>query len=506
MKRPSLALLLLLTAVLCIQCSHQGPPTAQPNIVILFPDDMGYGALQCYGSPNIRTPNIDSLADEGIRFTSYEAASSCVPSRTELMTGLYPPRVHFGGGTGAGGHGGLPDTVLTLAEGLKQAGYATGMAGKWHLGYDPKKYLPTNRGFDSWLGLPYSNDYKKPYVQTDVPLVMYRDTTVVEYPVNQDSLTVKYTAEAQRFIRKHAGKQPFFFYFAYDMPHFPIHTTKEFLGTSGAGLYGDVIETIDWSVGQVLKTLKEEGVANNTIVFFAADNGPWTDAPERMYGKVKHAEGTNWKQRGAGNKPWYGGTAGLLRAAKGTLYEGGTRVPAMIRWPGHIKPGQVSSALVANMDIFRTFLKAGGGKAPNYSLDGYDMMPFFTGKVDHSPRKAYAYLLGGLQALRVGKWKLKVNEDYPELFNLAVDPSEQFNRAGAKPKIVKRIRQRMDKLANRLGVKVGKFRYPSYHPRLYYTPESDTLYNHDQYYDEEYYKTHTFKKYKQKIERQNEQR
>jgi arylsulfatase A-like enzyme len=256
----------------------------------------------------------------------------------------------------------------------------------------------------------------------------------------------------------------------------------------------------------VLKTLKKEGIADNTIVFFASDNGPWTDAPPRMFSKVKHAEGTNWKQRGAGNKPWYGGSAGPLRAAKGTLYEGGTRVPAMIRWPGHIESGQVSSALVCNLDIFRTFLKVGGGKLPDYPLDGYNMMPFFTGKVNHSPRKTYAYLLGGLQALRVGKWKLKVNEDYPELFNLAVDPSEQFNRAGAKPKIVKRIRQRMKKLAGQLGVKVGEFRYPSYHPGKYYKPDSDTLYNHEKYYDKEYYKKNTFKAYKQELRKQQEEK
>jgi hypothetical protein len=156
------------------------------------------------------------------------------------------------------------------------------------------------------------------------------------------------------------------------------------------------------------------------------------------------------------------------------------------------------------MDIFRTFLEAGGGKLPDYSLDGYDMMPFFTGKASRSPRKMYPYLLGGLQAMRVGEWKLKVNEEYPELFNLAVDPSEQFNRAGAKPKMVKRIRQRMDKLAKRLGVKVGEFRYPSYHPGQYYTPDSYKLYNHDKYYDKQYYRTHTFKSYKQKLHTQKE--
>jgi arylsulfatase A-like enzyme len=433
----------------------------EPNIIIFLADDMGYGNLQVYGSPNIRTPNIDFLAEQGIRFTSYEAAPWCVPSRAEWMTGIYAPRVHFGGGTGAGGHGGLPDSLLTLAEGLKKAGYATGMAGKWHLGYDPKKYLPTNRGFDSWLGLPYSNDYKKPYVQTDVPLVMYRDTTVVENPVNQDSMTVKYTAEAQRFIHAHAHKQPIFFYLAYNMTHLPLHTTKEFLGKSGAGLYGDVVETIDWSVGQVLKTLVQEGLTQNTIVIFASDNGPWNDAPPRMFGIPKKPEGSAWKLRrklyGAGNKPWDQGTSGPLRGYKHTTYGGGTRVPAMIRWPGHIKPRQVSSALVTNMDMYRTLLEIAGGKLPKYRLDGYNMMPFFTGKVSKDPRKMYAYIYNNLEGLRIGKWKLRVGpEGNLQLFNLTVDVGENYNRAEEKPKLVKKMKVKMDSVAKRIGVKVAK--------------------------------------------------
>jgi arylsulfatase A-like enzyme len=472
----------------------------KPNIVILLVDDMGYGALEDYGSPNIRTPNIDSLGDQGIRFTSYEAAPWCVPSRTEWMTGVYAPRINFGGGTGANGRGGLPDSILTLAEGLKKAGYATGMAGKWHLGWYYKKYLPTNKGFDTWLGLPYSNDYKRPYVNTNVPLVMYHDTTIAEYPVNQDSLTVKYTAFAQKFIKAHAGKEPFFFYFAYNMVHLPIHTTKEFMGTSGAGLYGDVVETVDWSVGQVLKTLKQTGVAKNTIVVFASDNGPWSDMPPRMLRTVKHPEGTAWKLRGAGNKPWYQGSMRQLRGAKHMSYEGGPRVPAMIRWPGHIKRGQVSSALVSNMDMFRTLLKAGGGKLPDYPLDGYNMMPFFTGKQAKSPRNTYAYIKYGLEALRVGKWKLKVNKGYPELFNLAIDPGEHYNLAGVKTKIARRIHQRMQKVARKLEIKIDtNVQYSSYNPAKYYKPNSYKLYNHRKYYTKEYYKENTYNAYRDSL-------
>ncbi len=451
--------LLSLTLLFATPGSGQNPSEAtpsasqsQPNIVILFADDMGYGDLSSYGHPTIRTPHLDSLAAQGIRFTSYEAAPWCVPSRVELMTGRYMARVDLGGGTGADGTGGLPDDELTLAEGLRQAGYATGMAGKWHLGYKEKKFLPTNHGFDSWLGLPYSNDYLKPYVQTDEPLVMYRDTTVAEYPVDQDSLTVKYTAEALRFITAHANKeQPFFFYLAYNMPHLPIHTTREFFGSSKTGLYGDVIQTIDWSVGQVLQTLEEQGLADNTIVFFASDNGPWQNAPPRMFEVPTTPEGSNWKQRGLGNKPWHVGSAGPLRGHKATTYEGGTRVPAMIRWPGRIAPRQVSDALLANLDIYRTLLEVGGGTLPDHPVDGLNLMPFLTGKAEESPRQEFGYFNRTLQAVRVGPWKLREMDGETQLFDLQTDPGEKYNRAEDHPAVVAQLRTRMQQLREEVG-------------------------------------------------------
>lgn len=467
MQKAKLFFIVILFGFFAVHCnsdkdSNNTEANHSPNIIILLADDMGYGNLGSYGSPNIRTPHIDSFAHEGIRFTSYEAAPWCVPSRTELMTGVYAPRIDFGGGTGAGGHGGLPDSILTLAQGLHDAGYATGMAGKWHLGWYDSKYLPTNKGFDSWLGMPYSNDYRNPYVQTDVPMVMYRDTSVVEYPVNEDSLTMKYTAEAQNYIRNHsAEKQPFFFYLAYNMPHLPVHTTKEFYGKNKDWLYGSVIETIDWSVGQILKTLKEEGIAKNTIVFFASDNGPWNGADPRMFKIPTKPEGSNWRERwkkhGPGNKPWDQGTSGPLRGFKHTVWEGGTRVPAMIRWPGHISEGQVSSQLVTNMDIFKTFLKIGGGKTPSYRLDGFDMMPFFTGKTDQSPRNTYAYLKNNLLGLREGNWKLRIGDTGELLlFNLARDVGENYNLAKEKSKLVNQMKRDMDSLANQIGVRVAE--------------------------------------------------
>lgn len=456
-------LCLLSIGILFSQCGQQeevgnqtekNPQTTQahPNIIILFADDLGYGDLSSYGNPIIHTPHLDAMASEGIRFTSYEAAPWCVPSRVELLTGRYMARVNLNGGTGADGTGGLPDEELTLAEGLKAAGYNTGMAGKWHLGYKDKKFLPTNHGFDSWLGLPYSNDYIKPYVQTDEPLVMYRDTTVAEYPVNQDSLTVKYTAEAIRFInQQNTEENPFFFYLAYNMPHLPIHTTTEFFGKSKAGLYGDVIQTIDWSVGQIRQALKEKGLSDNTIIFFASDNGPWQNAPARMFEIPTTPEGTNWEKRGAGNKPWHVGTVGPLKGYKHTTYEGGTRVPAIICWADKIQAGQVSHQLVANLDMYRTFLALGGGTPPKHTVDGFDISPYLMGETDESPRKEFAYFINNLQGLRVGPWKLREVNGTTELFNVEVDPGEKYNRAEEMPEMVNEIRSKMQQLAEEVS-------------------------------------------------------
>ncbi|HLR24386.1 MAG TPA: sulfatase, partial [Fodinibius sp.] len=426
----------------CSETKETSSTSQKPNIVVLFMDDVGYGDLSSYGHPTIRTPNMDGLAEQGVRFTSFVTAMWCVPSRTQLMTGRYMPRVDLGGGTGADGIGGLPESELTLAEGLKAAGYNTGMAGKWHLGYKKDKFLPVNQGFDSWFGLPYSNDYRKPWVQTDEPLAIYRGTEIVEHPVNQHTLTTRYTEEAVSFITEQSQEEdPFFFYLAYNMAHLPIHTAERFRGKSQAGLYGDVMETLDWSVGRILKTLDEKGIAENTIVFLASDNGPWLNLPDRMLQE--------------GNKPWHQGSAGPLRGSKATSYEGGGRVPGIIRWPAEIPDGQVTDQLTAMPDIYRTLLEAGGGELPEHKLDGYNIMSFLSGETEASPRGEYAYFaFGKLEAMRVGKWKLRVVREEPELFNLQADPGEQFNRAEDKPEIVRRLRQRMQKVANEAGVKV----------------------------------------------------
>lgn len=422
------------------------PEKQKPNIIILLMDDVGYGDLSCYGHPVIRTSNMDKLASEGIRFTSFVTGSGCTPSRTQLITGRYMPRVNFGGTLdpfpGGSGKGGIPSNETTLAEGLKKAGYKTGMAGKWHLGYQPE-YLPVSKGFDEWFGLPYSNDFMKPWVETDVPLQLYKNSEVIEYPVEQQTLTVRYTQEAVRFIEKNSkNNQPFFYYLAYNMAHLPISTTDTFKGRSKGGLYGDVMEALDWSVGQVIKAIEDNEIEENTIVFLASDNGPWMDPPERM--------------KAGGVKPWHQGTAGLLRGSKGSMYEGGARVPAIISWPGKIPAGKVTDNLVAMPDIYLTFLETAGAIIPDLPLDGHNIMPFLNGKTHASPRNEYAYISGNtLRAMRIGDWKLVLTENgTTELFNLQLDPSERYNRVNEEQEIAHDIYKRMKEFADELEIDV----------------------------------------------------
>jgi arylsulfatase A len=445
-KFMAMTVIMMLTTTLIVSSGINSPEDKRPNIVILLMDDVGYGDIGCYGHPIIKTPHMDKLAGDGIRFTSFVTGSGCTPSRTQLITGRYMPRVNFGGTLdpfpGGTGEGGIPGNEITLAEGLKKAGYKTGMAGKWHLGYQPG-YLPVSKGFDEWFGLPYSNDFMQPWVDTDVPLQLYRNYEVVEYPVIQETLTARYTQEAVSFIEKNSkSDQPFFYYLAYNMAHLPIFTTDKFKGKSKAGLYGDVMEELDWSVGQVIQALKDNGKEENTIVFLASDNGPWMDPPERM--------------KAGGVKPWHQGTAGLLRGSKGSMYEGGGRVPAVISWPGQISAGQVTDNLVAMPDIYLTFMKTGDANLPNLPLDGYNIMPFLKGETSKSPRNEYAYIAGGtLRAMRSGDWKLLLSgKGVAELFNLQLDPSERYNRINEQPEIARTIYKRMKEFAGELKIDV----------------------------------------------------
>ena len=408
----------------------------RPNIVLLFADDMGYGDLGCYGHPTIRTPNLDRLAGQGLRLTSFYSAPGCVPARKQLLLGRYPGRVHTNGNTGVTGKGGLSDSELTLAEALKGAGYRTAMLGKWHLGYAEEKFLPVNQGFDSWFGLPYSNDMMPPWVKTEVPLWLYEGTKRVEHPVNQDTLTTRYTERAVKFLERDHDK-PFFLYLAYNMPHMPVRTADRFRGRSRAGLYGDVIQTIDWSVGEVMKTLKRTGRDKNTLVIFTSDNGPWLNPPSRMLQK--------------GNLLWHAGSPGPLSGHKGTLLEGGVRVPCILRWPGRIEAGQTSAEMAATLDLYATLVTAAGGSLPKHKIDGHDLRPFLFGKTKWSPRKIHFYSKGrGPGAVREGPWKLHADG---RLFNLDIDPAERFDRAEEKPEIATSLKAKLEAMKKEISGK-----------------------------------------------------
>jgi arylsulfatase A-like enzyme len=403
-----------------------------PNFIIFFADDLGYGDLGCYGHPVIVTPNLDRLASEGLRLTSfYCGASVCSPSRAALLTGRYPIHAGMPYNTGPGSQLHLPEDQLLIPEILKQAGYRTMAIGKWHLGHQSDKLMPTGRGFDHFFGLPYSNDMIRPWVQTDEPLRLFRDTCPEGDTVDQRFLTDLYTEEAIKFITSDPG-QPFFLYLAYSMPHLPVSTSDEHTGKSRAGLYGDVIQTIDWSVGQVLSTLEELGIGENTLVIFTSDNGPWHNLPDRML------------QRG--NERWHTGSKGLLRGSKGTTYEGGFRVPCIMRWPSMIPAGQVSSEMASTIDFFPTISKAVGVNIPEgYVLDGYDLTPFLMG-TSPSPRIEFIYSQGTwFEALREGSWKYRNGQrsDEEELYHLDRDPSEMYNVIERYPETAQRLKEKL---------------------------------------------------------------
>lgn len=426
----------LLPAAACLSAAER-----PPSFVIILADDLGYGDLGCYGHPSIRTPHLDRMAAEGMRFTSfYSAAEVCTPSRAALLTGKYPIR------TGMChdqfrvlrriSTGGLPDGEVTLAEALKARGYATAVVGKWHLGVwaNNPAHHPSRHGFDVTFGLPHSNDMDpmpgNPPRATarldqqagwwNAPL--YSGMELIERPADQTQLTRRYTDEAVKFIRAHRS-QPFFLYLPHSFPHVPLFASDDFRGKSPRGLFGDVVEELDASVGRVLDTLRKEGLAENTFVFFTSDNGPWL---------IMDAAG---------------GSAGLLHEGKGSTWEGGMRVPGIAWWPSRIKPGQVQRELATMMDLFPTCARLAGAEAAT-ATDGVNLAPvlFDGGSVQ---RDVFCYYRGTqLYAARLGPWKAHFTtrpaygpekpqpHEPPLLFNVVEDPGERFNIAADHPEVL----------------------------------------------------------------------
>ncbi|MBI5821802.1 MAG: sulfatase [Verrucomicrobia bacterium] len=457
------------TAWLCpaTGCAAADAAKQLPNIVIIFCDDMGHADVGCFGAQGYTTPHLDRMAAQGVRFTNFHVPQAvCSASRAALMTGCYPNRIGIHGALSPKVNHGIADGEMTLAELVKQKGYATGMAGKWHLGHHPQ-FLPVHHGFDEYLGLPYSNDMwplhpeaKKgtypglPMIEGDKPIKVGLDHK------DQEQLTTQYTERAVRFIEKNKDR-PFFFYLAHSMPHVPLHVSDKFRGKTARGLFGDVISEIDWSVGQVLAALERCGVAGNTWVIFASDNGPWLS-----YGD--HA-----------------GSAGPLREGKGTEWEGGTRVPCIMRWPDKLSAGKSSDAMFMTIDLLPTIAKLIGAKLPEHKIDGLDVWPVIAGNQGaKNPHEAYAFYYANNQLQGVGtadgRWKLLFPHAYrtlggrpggkdgipvkyeqrgveqPELYDLQNDVGETKNVIAGHPDIVKQLEAFAEKMRADLGDNLTK--------------------------------------------------
>jgi arylsulfatase A-like enzyme len=459
LRTRNLSFTLLLSLFAACSSPSEAPTDPQrPNVVLIFADDLGYGDLSCYGHPTIQTPRLDRLASEGIKLTSfYTAAAVCTPSRAGLLTGRYPLRVGLPGNLGPDSEGGLNQEERTLAEGLRGNGYRTAAFGKWHLGAVPG-YLPTDRGFDEYFGILYSNDMMPPWVKTQRPLHLYRnDQPTAEQPVEQATLTQRYTDEAIRFLSADSDK-PFFLYLPYAMPHLPLSASAAFRGQSAGGLYGDVIEEIDANVGRLLDALESAGLADNTLVVFTSDNGPWRNLPDRMINSEPV-------------EAWHGGSTGPLSGAKATSMEGGARVPALIRWPGKIPAGRLSAELATTLDLHATILDQTATPLPVKPLDGQSLWPLLTG-TGPSPVEYYYYFTGRrLDGVRDTNWKLRIAppaDDWssPEhmtgkepvqltLYNLKNDPFEQFDLATEFPEKVVRLRGVMERMAASTGANLA---------------------------------------------------
>jgi arylsulfatase A len=460
-----LAMRLLLSALLLLLVPARPVRTAEarpPNIVLILTDDQGYADVGVFGAKGFSTPNLDRLAREGRKFTNFHVAQPvCSASRTAILTGCYSNRIGIHGALGPDARHGIADSEMTLAQLLKQNGYATGMAGKWHLGHLPP-FLPIHHGFDEYLGLPYSNDmwplHPEAKPGTYPPLPLIEGDRVVKSGLgheDQEQLTTMYTERAVRFIERNRDR-PYFFYLAHSMPHVPLHVSSKFKGKTERGLYGDAIEEIDWSVGQVMEALERNGLTRNTLVIFTSDNGPWLSYGDRA------------------------GSAGPLREGKGTCWEGGTRVPCIMQWPGRIPANTTSDQMVMTIDLVPTVAKLVGARLPDHKIDGLDVWPLLLGKRGaKNPHDSYAfyYAQGELQSVVSGdgRWKLQLPHTYvtlngragghggipakyeqrriekPELYDLRIEIGEATDVASQHPDVVKRLLDSAERDREELG-------------------------------------------------------
>jgi len=457
---------LLLSAIVFTQQAHQPPPTKSPNIVLIFMDDMGYGDLSVNGALDYRTPHLDRLAAEGMRFTNFLSAQAvCSASRAALLTGCYPNRLGISGALFPGAKIGLSPEEMTIADMLREKGYATGIFGKWHLG-DAPAFMPLRQGFDEYLGIPYSNDmwpvnYDGSPALTGTNKAQFPPLPLIAQEQPEDTihnledqalLTGRLTDAAISFIKRNR-KKPFFAYIPHPMPHVPINASPAFRGKSKQGLYGDVIQEVDHHVGRILKTLKEEGLEKNTLVIFTSDNGPWLNFGNRA------------------------GSAGGFREGKGTSFEGGQRVPCIMRWTGTVPAGIVANQLASTIDILPTLATLSGGRLSEKKIDGVDLSELLRGNMEVSPRKdfLYYYRRNALEAVRMGNWKLVFQHPsrsylekkpgfdgfpgpapentimYESLYDLRRDPAEQYDVKAYYPEIMQQLRTLAEEARNDLG-------------------------------------------------------
>ena len=424
---------------------------SKPNVIIIFADDLGYGDLGCYGSKLNETPTLDKMADEGKMFSNFYVSSPvCSPSRASLMTGCYPQRISFGTFDGLRvlfpGQGiGLSNEEKTIAKTFKESGYSTKIIGKWHCG-DQKEFLPTNHGFDSYFGIPYSNDMGrqvkiKDYIPNDSslhkitewdrpPLPLVRDKEVIQEQPDQRSIAERYTEDAVKFMRENK-ETPFFLYLAHMQVHLPLYAAEKFVKESKNGDYGACVASIDWSTKVIFDELKELGIDENTIVIFTSDNG------SRLQNQ--------------------GGSNGNLRGGKGQTWDGGQRVPCIIRWPGKINEGQQTDALSTTMDFLPSITKLIGGNLPSKKIDGIEMSDLFFSNENSSKRDSFLYYNEDeLEAIRYKNWKLHFKKEdklINELYDLDSDISEKVNLYSSHKEIVSKLSTLADEFRKSLGDK-----------------------------------------------------